>query len=104
MQLWMPWRAYKAAIDQLKDLLSLCQYGDSAESLDVTEDVVTAARRYMASLYDRSDFSGTLDALRAHLFGNIKGDMCCLPPTEDAFQLHLLRALHQLAVCKRTHV
>ena len=43
----------------------------------------------MASLYESSDFSGHVDALRAHLFGNIKGDMRCLPPTEDAFQLHL---------------
>lgn len=38
-----------------------------------------------------------------HLFGNIKGDMHCLPPTEDAFQLHLQQALHQLAVCKQAH-
>ena len=67
-------------------------------------DVVMAARRYMVSLYERSDFSGNLDALRAHLFGNIKGDMRCLPPTEDAFQLHLYRALHQLAVCKQAHM
>ena len=81
--------AYKTAVDHLKDLLPLCRYGDSGESLDVTEDVVTAAKLYMASLYESSDFSGHVDALRAHLFGNIKGDMRCLPPTEDAFQLHL---------------
>ena len=58
----------------------------------------------MVSLYDRNGFGGNLDALRAHLFANIKGDMRCLPPTEDAFQLHLRRALHQLAVCKRAHL
>lgn len=74
------------------------------ESLDVKEEITTAARQYMVSLYDRSDFVGTLDALRAHLFVNIKGDMRCLPPTEDAFLLHLHRALHQLAVCKRAHL
>ncbi|KAJ8403227.1 hypothetical protein AAFF_G00354440 [Aldrovandia affinis] len=96
--------AYKTAVDHLEDLLPLCRYGDPGESLDVKEDVVTAARQYMVSLYERSDFSGNLDALRAHLFGNIKGDMRYLPPTEDAFQLHLRRALHQLAVCKRAHV
>jgi len=97
-------RAYKAAVDHMADLLPLARYGDPEESLDVQDDVVTAARHYMTSLYDRSDFGGNLDALRAHLFGNIKGDMRCLPPTEDAFQLHLLRALHQLAVCKRAHL
>jgi hypothetical protein len=97
-------RAYKAAVNHLTDLLPLGRYGDPDESLDVQEDVVTAARHYMVSLYDRSDFGGSLDALRAHLFGNIKGDMRCLPPTEDAFLLHLRRALHQLAVCKRAHL
>ncbi|KAJ8377976.1 hypothetical protein AAFF_G00249660 [Aldrovandia affinis] len=96
--------AYKTAVDHLEDLLPLCRYGDPGESLDVKEDVVTAARQYMVSLYERSDFSGNLDALQAHLFGNIKGDMRYLPPTEDAFQLHLRRALHQLAVCKRAHM
>ncbi len=97
-------RAYTTAIKHLTDLLPLCRYGDPEESLDVQEEVITAARQYMVSLYDRSDFGGTLDALRAHLFVSIKGDMRCLPPTEDAFQLHLRRALHQLAVCKRAHM
>ncbi|XP_060776579.1 uncharacterized protein LOC132886053 [Neoarius graeffei] len=69
-------QAYTTTIKHLTDLLPLC----------------------------RSDFVGTLDALRAHLFVNIKGDMRCLPPTEDAFLLHLRRALHQLAVCKRAHL
>ena len=97
-------RAYKTAVDHLADLLPLCRYGDPEKSLDIQEDVVTAARQYMVSLYDRNGFGGNLDALRAHLFANIKGDMRCLPPTEDAFQLHLRRALHQLAVCKRAHL
>lgn len=97
-------RAYKTAVNHLTDLLPLCRYGDPEESLDIQEDVVTAARRYMVSLYDRSDFDGNLDALRAHLFANIKGDMRCLPPSEDAFQLHLRRALHQLAIWKRAHL
>lgn len=97
-------RAYKTAVDHLADILPLCRYGDLEESLDVQEDVVTAARRHVVSLYERSDFGSNLDALRAHLFGNIKGDMRCLPPTEDAFQLLLRRALHQLDVCKRAHM
>ena len=84
--------------------MPLCRYGDPEESQDVQEEVITAARRYMVSLYDRSDFGGTLDALRAHLFVSIKGDMRCLPPTADAFLLHLPRALHQLAVCQRAHM
>ena len=94
----------KGRSTQLTDLLLLCRYGDPEESLDVQEEVITAARRYMVSLYDRSDFGGTVDALRAPLFVSIKGKMRCLPPTEDAFLSHLRRALHQLAVCKRAHM
>lgn len=81
--------AYKTSIDHLEDPLPLCRYGDSGESLDVQEDDVTVARRYMVSLYEWRDLNGNLDALQAHLFGNIRGDMRCLLPTEDAFQLHL---------------
>lgn len=91
-------QAYATAVKHLTDLLPLCGYGDPEESLDVEEEVITAARQYMVSLYDRSDFDGTLDALRAHLFVSIKGDVHCLSPTEDAFLLHLRQALHQLAV------
>jgi len=58
----------------------------------------------MVSLYDRSDFGGNLDALRARLFGNIKGNMCCIPPTEDVIHSHLRRALHQLAILKRAQI
>ena len=77
---------------------------DPDKILDVLEDVVASVRYYMMSLYGRSYFGGNLDALRAHVFGQIRGDMRCLPPTEDAFLLHLRRALHQLAVCKRAHL
>ena len=73
-------RAYTTAIKHLTDLIPLCRYGDPKESLDVQEEVITAARRYIVSLYDRSDFGGNLDALRAHLFVSLKGDMRCLPP------------------------
>ena len=79
--------AYTTAIKHLTGLLPLCRYGDPEESVDVQEEVITAARQYMVSFYDRSDFGGTLDGLRAHLFVSIKGDMRCLPPTEDAFLL-----------------
>ena len=95
---------YKTATAHLADLVLLCRYGDHEESPEVQEDAVTAARRYMVIRYERSGFSGNLEALRAHPFGNIKVDIRCLPPTEDAFQLHLHRALHQMAVCKQAHL
>ena len=97
-------RAYKATVDHLAGLLPLGRYGDPDKSLDVQEDVVASARYYMMSLYDRSDFGGNLDALRAHLFGNIRGDMRCLPPTEDAFLLHLRRAISWLYANEHTYL
>ena len=36
-------RAYKTAVDHLADLLPLCRYGDPDKSLDIQENVVTAA-------------------------------------------------------------
>ena len=97
-------RAYKATIARLQGLEPLAKYGNDNESLTVQDDVISSARLYVLTLYDRNEFEGNLDALCAHLFGNIKGDMRVLPPTEDAFQLHLLRALHQLVICKRAHL
>ena len=92
-------RAYKATIDRLQDFQPFAKYGNVKESLNVEEDVIAAARLYMLSLYDRKDFDGNLDGLRAHLFDNIKGDMPLLLATSKyAFQLHLRRALHQLAL------
>ena len=37
-------QAYTTAIKNLTDLLPLCRYGDPEESLDVQEEVITAAR------------------------------------------------------------
>ena len=56
-------RAYKTAVDHLADLLPLCRYGDPDKNLDIQENVLTAARQYMVSLYERSDFGDNLDAL-----------------------------------------
>ena len=64
------------------------------------QEYVISSRLYILSLYDGNDFEGNFDA---RLIGNIKGNMRVLPPTEDAFQLHLRRALHQLVICKRAH-
>ena len=47
------------------------------------------------------DFKGNLDELRAYLFVTRKGDLRSLPPTEDAFRLHVLRSLYQIAVWKQ---
>lgn len=76
-------RAFKIATENMP--LPLASFGEPGESLDVKEDTILAGRHYFMSLYDRSDFTGTFDALCAHLFANTNGDLRCLPLTEDAF-------------------
>lgn len=99
-------RAFKCAVDNPEKLLPLAQYGKPGENfiLDVSTDVIEAARFFFLALYTQSDFLGSLDVLRAHIFATKKCDLRCLPPTEDAFYLHLLRSLHQMAVCKSAHI
>ena len=55
-------------------------------------------------LYSRENFEGTADELRAHLYGHFKGDLRCLPPTEDALKQHVLRALSQILISKSAHL
>lgn len=90
----------KAAIVALQflnrlPLLSSFGFGDH-----VTDDLVAEAREFFCTLYGRPGFS-SLDKLRAHLFASSKRDLRSLPPTEDAFRLHLLRSLCQFNLYKQ---
>ena len=42
--------------------------------------------------------------LLAHLWYSGKGDIRSLPPTEEAFKLHVYRAFYQLSLYKRSHL
>ena len=87
-------------MDELKSLAD----NDTSEILGPKgEDIFNAARVFFIKLYTTHDFNGDLNALRAHLFGKIKGDLSNLPPTENAFHLHVLRALNQMVVSKCAH-
>jgi len=94
-------RALKVTFECTEILGPLAEYGTHGKSLDVSTEVVSSARNFFLALYGNKEFSGTLDELRCHLFMTKKGDICSLPPTEDAFLLHLLRSLHQTTICKR---
>ena len=105
-----PWhigkrRAFRLATENFEELTPIVRYGQPGEDLHVAEDVMDAARHLFKSLYERSNFGGFLDALRAHLFTHTKGrGIRCLPPTEDAFRLHVLRSFQQMAVVKQAHL
>lgn len=53
------------------------------------------SRHLLVKLYNR-DHSDSLDEMRQHLFTQGVKDLRLLPPTEDAFKLHVLRAMHQI--------
>ena len=86
----------------MDELKFLADYGTS-EILSPIEDISNAARVFFIKLYTTHDFNGDLNASRAHLFGKTKGDLCNLPPTENAFHFHVLQALNQMVVSKRAH-
>ena len=92
-------KAAKVALAMCSKLPMLCRFGSD---LSVTEDVVREARDVFVALYGKEGF-GSLNTLRQHIFASSHSDLRALPPTEASFQLHLLRALFQLAVCKRAH-
>ena len=94
-------RALKVALENTDILGPVARYGEADTNLTPTPEVFTSARMFYFALYSRKDFSGTLDELRCHLFITKKGDLRSLPCTEDAFEYHFLRGLHQLGIYKR---
>lgn len=59
-----------------------------------------SARYFVKILYGRPSFTGDLNKLRAHLFHTCKSDIRNLPPTEDSFYQHILRAAYQIIIWK----
>ena len=86
----------------MKHYTELSQYGLS-DVLDVTVGISNEARAFIVSLYV-TDTLEDLNVLREHIFASSQTDLRNLPPTEDSFHQHLLRALYQLIIYKRAHM
>ena len=97
-------RVLTEALRHIADLKVFGQFGKTENERIPTEETFKAARNLFAILYGRENFKGTVDMLRAHLYGNFKEDLRCLPPTEDALKQHVLGALIQIIVCKSAHL
>ncbi|CAH1098889.1 unnamed protein product [Psylliodes chrysocephalus] len=80
------------------ELKALVSYPKSANQNLINFE--NAARYFFKILYARPLFTGDLNKLRAHLFHTCKSDIRNLPPTQDAFYQHILRAAYQLIVWK----
>ena len=59
---------------------------------------------FCKSMCGRPGYEGSLDMLRAHLFATTSNDLRYLPPTEDAFKQHVLRAFMQISISKSSHL
>ena len=92
-------RALKEALQCTNYVGPVADFGEDV--IDVEQSVVDSAEKYFFALYGKNGFTGTMDELRCHLFMTKNGDLRSLPPTSDAFKLHLLRALNQLIICKK---
>ena len=73
------------------------------------EEAIPMARKYALLLYGRKKKEDgrpctTLDELRYTLASTTDSSAANLPPTEDAFQQHVSRALYQTAVWRHSHV
>ena len=79
------------------------EFGKENSGMDIRKVHIDEARDFFVALYGREGFK-SLDVLRAHFWSSGKGDLRSLPPTEDAFRLHVARALYQLSLYKRAHL
>ena len=84
-------------------LPNLAAYG-SSDDFTVTEAIKAEATLVFTALYGKRSHDGSLNTLRQHMFASSKSDLRMLPPTDGAFNLHLLRALYQLALYKTAHL
>ena len=96
-------KAAAVAIDMVRRLPNLAAYG-SSDDFTITEAIKAEATLVFAALYGKRSHDCSLNTLRQHMFASSKSDLRMLPPTDDAFNLHLLRALYQLALYKTAHL
>ena len=97
-------RSAKLALKMIGELNSSAVFGDG-ELTETVESAHNDARTFFIALYGfRESGITNLNILRQHMFASSKSDLRKLPPTEDAFNFHVLRALYQIAWYKRAHL
>jgi len=93
--------AFTKLVEHIDSVQQLSEFGGSS-SLSISLDT---ARRYVLLLYGkRSKNCNTLDELRYALASTTDKQAAMLPPTEDAFKQHVMRALFQAMIWLQSHV
>ena len=96
-------RAAKLALEINFPIENLLQFGTESLVLNASPVVVDDVRKIFAALYGPTGFQ-CLNSLCQHIFASSGTDLRALPPSEDAFHFHDLRALYQFALFKRAHL
>ena len=90
------------------DIPKLERFGEGQNSYQITSELINQARQLVIAVYtNRSDAFEDCDLakVRAHKFLNNRSTMLkLLPPTEDAYLLHLQRAALATIIDKTAHV
>ena len=90
-------KAAAVAINMVGRLANLAAYG-SSEDFTVTEAIKAEATLVFAVLCGKRGHHCNPNTLRQHMFASSKSDLRMLPPTNNAFNLHLLRALYYVTL------
>ena len=79
----------------LEDLSFLGSMGETENERYLTGEMFNHVCRLFAILCGWGYFEGSADDLWAHLYDYFKGDLRCMPPTEDTLMQRVLRAFKQ---------
>ena len=85
---WETWNVYPEVTNAFLDLCEL-QEGD------ITKETIKILERFVVILYDRTSEQEDLNSCRKQLFSKRSCTLELLPPTSDAFMLHVKRAVYQ---------
>ena len=83
------------ALKNINSFHQLSEFG--LDEWVVIDDALAEARHLFSLMYGRSDIRN-MNEFRQHVFARSKSDLRSLPPTEDAFLLHVKRCLLQIGV------
>jgi len=88
---WSAWDAYPVLTE------TLIKFNDVTDNID--SSLLSVLERFVVILYDRTSDCTSLNKARQQLFTKKCRTLENLPPTSDAFELHLKRVIYQATHC-----
>ncbi len=87
----------KAVVETEKasELASLCNSMKDTIAEETVSKTCSVATKLFEHLYAKGDNFDDLNSVRAHMYYGGSKSLECIPPTDDAFRQHVLRAIFQ---------